>query len=923
MIYENKIKFGAIHVHTRDSIFDGVSSKKQLIDTVAGYEGTALAITDHGILYSCMDDMDYAKSKGVKIIYGVEAYVDLKLGGIEKRCHLILLAKNRKGVKAIDQAVTKSYRNLKDEFPVMTLSILKECFGEGAEGYENVVVTSACIQGPIATILNSNEILEKELQKIEKKLEKSSFDEARYNELTKLYKDTCVRLDNYTSTLALYKAKKGRKNNTERQVIGFIENMIKELKVIKKALETKKVNKDKPLTGELFTLTEAFNKHTDLSKEKNSIILKDDATLFDEAVEYAKELKKLFGEGNFFMEVQYHWLKSEYNIFPKVVEVAKTVGIPLVAANDAHMATATDKTLKARKVAQFLRYGNIFEDVISEISADGVTNPSEHLYIKTDKELSYALSQILSEEEVDEAMSNIKVVCDMCENFELDNQKFYPVYDKNIDSEQELRRLAYEGVKRRFPNTEDFTDVHKERLEYELGIICKMGYADYHLIVREFLEVGRLLGETPEDRLSEAPLTSLAELQEWFNENKVTDPRFGLGLGIGEGRGSGAGSLVCYVLGITGIDPIEYNLLFERFLNPARVSMPDIDSDLSMKVRELTITFIKNKFGEAAVCNILTKAYCDIKGGIRDAGRYLNESFINSKIKELDEQYLNIYSEEQLNLIKSKKNKKDISSFCSTEDRKEILDMYKDIEDNTKVYVKIADELCKNVSEDDDITDKFEDLKSKFADNKNALEVIDYASAIQGINTSTGLHAAGVIIAGNGDVSKAIPLKFNDSKNEAKKCWSTHCDMVQAEASGLLKMDLLGLKTLDIITDAVNMIYKNHGKRIDVRSVVKDPIIVSKVIKEIYAKGKTIGIFQFSSIGMQSLLTGMNPTSIEDLIMANAIYRPGPMKFIPTVCDIKTGKKQVSYITPKLEEITKDTCGVMVYQEQISATRFA
>lgn len=904
----------AVHVHTFDSVLDAVNTKKRIIDKIAANGGDAVAITDHGVLFSALDDLDYAKSKGVKIIYGVEAYVLVTINektNLTKRIHLILMGINEEGVHAIDRAVTESNKNLAGGFPCMTMEMLVKFFGPGSKGYGNVIATSACVQGIGGTILFSNEITLHEIGKLQKKIDRlKNSSKKNKKDGTQIFFDfdKLASCEKEISEIGVSLTLAERKSISLNGIPKKTPEDKKEIEENKAEIKSyKAIIKEKTAYVSMFSQTR--DSYVELSNKvdilKNSLY--DESVLYERAKKELIDLKEIFGSDNFYIEVQYHYLNGEKKIMPKLVSIAKEINTPLVAANDAHLINGTKEEVQARKIAKFLRFGKIFdkdadmeyfknsdsedEDVIDEKTenedeneevvdeevvyeqvmsapSDGYTfwDIDSSLYLKTDEELYNTLSLILSEEDALLAVSNISVITDRCEGFKCTDKKYYPVYNRNINAEEYLRELVEAGIKKRFPVSEKFTQVYRDRIEYEMGIITSMGYSNYHLIVQEYMKVGKILGEIPDDELQNAPLTSLEELTEWFEEKKKIDPRFGLGIGTGEGRGSAAGSLVCYVLEITGIDPIEYNLLFERFLNPARVSMPDIDSDFSPKIREKVMRFIINKYGTEAVCCILTKSMSGLKGGIRDAGRYLDTLY---------------------------------SRF-------------------DKKYVNKADEICKKITPViqymDKVNEKFVAAEELFAKDKDALTIINMSRNFLGAVKSVSMHPAGIIIAGNGNVSECLPLRYNTTLDQ----WTTHCNMVQAEDMGLLKMDILGLKTLSILTDMVRSIFKNTGKRIDIRTLPFLPDnLVKEIIKRIYAEANTIGIFQFESTGIRQVLRQILPATLKDIILINALYRPGPLEYAEVVAKVKNGLMVAPYKHPMLKPILGETYGVMIYQEQV------
>ena len=377
----------------------------------------------------------------------------------------------------------------------------------------------------------------------------------------------------------------------------------------------------------------------------------------------------------------------------------------------------------------------------------------------------------------------------------------YPKFDKTKDSAKLLREEVEKGIKWRYPNEIGWDEEHRKRIEYELDVIISMGFADYHLIVKDFLEYGRICGLVPIDKLSEVPL-SIEGAKAYVKEH-----HYDVGLGIGVGRGSGAGSLVTYVLGITSIDPFKYGLIFERFLNPERVSMPDIDSDLAIGVREKTIEYVRTKYGINAVVGILTETREGAKGAIKDCARYLS--------------------------CKQTSN------------------------ENPKLYLKLGDSIAKLVPEIvgttfssmiNDEKSVYDLLLDSFSDNENAIAIIKLAKDCEGMLRGYGQHAAAVIIYDDEDITDYIPVKKGNLGIQ------TEMDMIQCEACGLLKMDFLGLKTLSVITDTLRMIKEKDGIVIDMMNVDPAGEDSARVYENIYKKGKTKNVFQFESSGMRSYL---------------------------------------------------------------------
>ena len=417
-----------------------------------------------------------------------------------------------------------------------------------------------------------------------------------------------------------------------------------------------------------------------------------------------------------------------------------------------------------------------------------------------------------SSDEID--LENNDKIYELC-NLEIKmNQKLMPKFknEYNIDSYSYLKKLCINGLKKRFGDTT--LNIYKERLKYELDIINKMGFCDYFLIVQDYVRFAK--------------------------ENNII---------VGTGRGSAVGSLVSFVLGITDVDPIKYNLLFERFLNPERVSMPDIDIDFEHTKREEVINYCIKKYGDKKVAPIITFGTLGAKQAIRDVGRSMN----------LD-----------LSLI---------DAFCKLFDSK--LTML----DNYKINPKIKDMMKRK-----------EELDKLFR----------IALNFEGLKRHSSIHAAGIIMS-DIDLDEVIPL------DKSHEFYTTGYDMTYLEEIGLLKMDFLAIKYLTITHNIIDMINKNYNLNINFDDI---PLDDKKAI-DIFTKADTVGIFQFESDGMVNFLRKLKPTTMDDIFAAIALFRPGPMKNIPTYIKRKNGKEKVDYYHSSLEPILKPTYGIMIYQEQI------
>ena len=857
------MKTGEIHLHSLDQ-FDSQNDPEKVAAKLSEMGAEGFVLTQHGVLSAVETMKDAADKYGLKFIPGVETYYS---NGVNNNCHLLLIAKDDTGYKAISKAVTKS--NGRDGKSVMNSDILNEFFAPGSIGHGHVISTSACIQGVLAMELRYNESITKEIEKLEKKLADRGIDpeDERIknvsNKIKELENDIAsvtekrdrakkiadqrfAKREKYVNTLE-GEARKAEEEllNKDKKAALNAKNELEELKKQKTSLTRRKSTFEK----EYKIYKSKIENFTSISKEieEKKALLKTKKEIIEATCRQAIRYQEIFGKGNFYVEVQNHRIPLEKEIYPVLATIAQKFNIPIVATNDVHIVSNTEEERLRRQILKSLRFGKWEEENVGD----------SELYIKTDEEMIEILSEILPEDVVKEGMANIKTILDACDvKFSAKSEEHYPVFKKGENADEILEKEIEKGIKWRFPD--GLTPEYEKRLNHELSVIKKMGYSDYHLIVKDLLEYGRLLGSVPSDRLEEAPLT-IEELEKWINKNSFTP-----GFTIGPGRGSAVGSLVCYLLGITSLDPIKYDLLFERFLNPERVSMPDIDSDIAKATRQKVIDYVTNKYGKNAVCGIMTINAQAPRGALRIAAKYYG--LANEKEGE---------------------------------------------------FLSLSDKMAKNVPNEPDISfdteisegkTVFDELNALYTDH-DAQEILRWARIIEGSFTTYGAHAAGIVISDNEDVSDYIPLRWNDKLGE----WTSQCDKEKVEENGLLKMDLLGLKTLDIITETIRNIEKSTGKNINPLQLdVNDPV----VYKNIFQKGNTNSVFQFESAGMKQMLKRFKPECFEDLIILVSMFRPGPLQFIDGVIDVKNGKKP-EYLTPELEGILGKTYSAIVYQEQV------
>ncbi len=397
-----------------------------------------------------------------------------------------------------------------------------------------------------------------------------------------------------------------------------------------------------------------------------------------------------------------------------------------------------------------------------------------------------------------------------------------------------LRHITYEGAHKKYGMS--FGESHKERLDFELDVIKASGYPGYFLIVQDFTTEARRLG-----------------------------------VSVGPGRGSAAGSAVAYCLGITNVDPIKYDLLFERFLNPERVSMPDIDIDFDDEGREKVIDYVVDKYGQNQVAQIITYGSMKAKSAVRDVGRVMDIPL--SEVDAVAKSFPDHLAASLEKVLKPGGMDKDFRGLLNAED-----------------------------------AEKAERFRQFSLQKDHIGQMIRTAQRLEGSVRNTGIHACGVIITPD-DITKYVPVLTAKDSN----LLVSQYDNSVAEDAGLLKMDFLGLKTLTIIRDAVRMIKDNHGVELDMDEVD----LADELTYQLFQRGETVGVFQYESGGMQKHLIALAPTEFADLIAMNALYRPGPMQYIPDFCDRKHGRSPVTYDLPDMEEYLAETFGICVYQEQI------
>ncbi|UWD49451.1 DNA polymerase III subunit alpha [Clostridioides difficile] len=527
---------------------------------------------------------------------------------------------------------------------------------------------------------------------------------------------------------------------------------------------------------------------------------------YEKAKKFAIDYRDIFGEENFFLEIQDHNLPEQREVNSGLVKLSKEIGIPLVATNDVHYVNKEDS--KIHDVLMCIQMGKTVND------PNRMRFGSDEFYLKSREEMEELFPYAL------EAIDNTVKIADMC-NVEFDfNTIHLPKYDvpDGYTPETYLRELCFNGLKERYENPDSEI---LDRLKYELDVIEKMGYVEYFLIVWDFINFSK--------------------------ENNII---------VGPGRGSAAGSIVAYTLKITDIDPIKYSLLFERFLNPERISMPDIDIDFCYERREEVIDYVKRKYGDDHVAQIITFGTMGAKAAIRDVGRVLDIGY----------------------------NKVD------------------------KIAKEIPFALGMTI---DKALDTNPNLKDLYDQDPETKEIINISKQIEGMLRHASTHAAGVVISKN-PVDEYVPLyKHQDAI-------TTQFTMTTLEELGLLKMDFLGLRTLTVIRDALDLIeknrtIKNYTENIDFSKMDYD----DPKVYEMLSSGNTLGVFQLESAGMRSFMKQLKPDNFEDIVAGISLFRPGPMDSIPAYIKNKSNPKDVTYLHEKLKPIMEVTYGCLVYQEQV------
>ncbi len=671
-------EFTPLHVHTEYSILDGASRIKQLVARAKELGMKSLAITDHGVMYGCIDFYKECEAQNIKPIIGCEVYVAPrsrfnKVHGIDnERFHLILLAKNYHGYQNLIKLVSLGWTEGFYTKPRIDREIIEKY-------HEDLICSSACLAGEI----------------------------------------------------------------------------------------TRK-------------------------------LLRDD---YEGAKETALWYNSVFGQGNYYLELQDHGLSEQKKTNPLIIRLSEETGIPLIVTNDSHY-TLKDDALIQKILLCIQTKKTINEDT-------GMGFPTDDWYLKSGDEMLALFP------DHPEAIENTNKIADMCDIHFTFGKSILPRYDIPGDPDHftYFRDMCYKGLYDLYD--QKHAEEYKERLDYELGVINQMGFIDYFLIVWDYINYAREAG-----------------------------------IPVGPGRGSGAGSIAAYCVGITAIDPMRYNLIFERFLNPERVSMPDFDIDFCYVRRQEVIEYVKRRYGEDHVSQIATFGTLAAKGAVRDVGRVLGFSV------------------------------------------SEVAAVTKEIPSTLGTTIQSA-------------LDTSQDFKKLYDGNQDIKRLVDTSMRVEGMVRNTGMHAAGVVIARD-PVDTYVPLfKSGDAVvTQYYKGW--------VEKLGLLKFDFLGLRTLTVVDDAQKLI-RRRKPDFDAYKIDVDDQDTYRML----SAGGTNCVFQLESAGIRSTVINIAPKNLEDIIAAIALYRPGPMAFIPDYIENRKHPEKIKYHTPELAPILDVTYGVIIYQEQV------
>ncbi len=865
----------------------------------AGY--SCVAITEHGSVTSYEDIRDLLKNEKypklpLKVLFGIEAYVAEDTESKYRGSHVILIAKDLEGYHQLTNAINHSVYNTAKKRMEMPIDVIKQL------GTGHILCSSACIGGIFGNILIKESNDKRAYDRAVTRLERYNYQElmqkqAEFDALTEKSKITYkTRLT--SAKRALTKAEKLKDTAGIEEInaeIASLERLRDEVEDAKAALETRKEER-----AELAGLIKEANKHKlknafEIYQSYKPLTIEDRTVLREKMQAVYKDFSETFGD-DFYIEIQNHLDEKEQNIYNTLVSFCKDEGLPVkfIASNDTHIScTKTDANIenmnRAREIMKMVRM-KIY-DAYSEAEEEYCIKSEDEIkdYLKRLQEPYFDLlsgqeemSQI-TDEDIDTALANTHII---------DNYDYAPFKEDHYpavqNSEARFEASIAAGIKRIFGCTEEeLPEEYRERLKTEREIMHKMRVIDYHVIVEDLLRFARAYGRIPENRRAEVePFLADTDRVERFVEENGFPPA----TAIGVGRGSAGGSLICYCMGITGIDPIEYNLSMERYLNLERVSMPDIDSDIRKDIREDVIRHCEKLWGY--VCRIGTKSYGSLRSSLDRAAEYVahkhyEEDGIDSTGVSFEE-----YNKKWLGIVDAfKKKYLDGNAFAVTDDD--------DLTDEEKeaIEAQAQEDFAKATA------------NANFTPEEQ--EICDYYRFVLGQFVQLGQHACGMIISKDA-LDSNLPMYYSPTKDS----WQTQMTYPQAENLGYLKMDMLGLATLDIINECQQV----TGDYKDMRDTVKDPNVY-----KMFRSGLTEGLFQMNGKRIRTYMRDeLKPDCIEDIIGSNALNRPGPWdtfnvafakrKFDPNYTDENTIDTSYSI---ELTDILAPTYGCLIYQEQV------
>ena len=917
-----------LHIHTTGSYRDGANTVQDVFDSAEKLGRNAVSITDHGNftrLFAALkertkrekkvlnnvaadripeqdideichilgdfgslrdpqpelipyiekygDILAETASKSIQFIPGIEMYATDGPNDNKARHHIIFYAVDWEGAKQLFKLCNLAQLNSYADAPQVTFETLERFVGPNTKGHGKVIATSACVGGHLSQILLRPQKLRKKIDELTVKLhdcstvddetlatvqeqimqrqEKLSELKRTRSELKALGKkkfsskierkqNKIVSLQNTLAGVDAKRITDERKTEQKQSLKYDIAKAESELAELQSELQNAQVRLqqlpdiEKQIAEYTDAIAAAKTSFGALEKEARPRLriqakikeLEEQLNALTDVYALAKETalhyERIFGKGNYYIELQNHGIPDELYCLPLLKQIAEETGIPLTIANDVHYPVKEARHL--RDLLYSMRFNESITKIENEIG-------SEELYFKSNEEMESLFSDL------PQAIQNTSEIAKRCNVF-YKKEMHLPQFDTGCDlSDGEyLEQYARGNIKTKYPDydlqSQEWKDNFEKRLAYEIKTIDEMGYNSYLDIVQDFI----------------------------FYARKKGGPTC-----VGPGRGSAAGSLVCYLLDITNVDPLKYDLLFERFLNPERVSMPDIDTDFSNAVRQDVIDYVAQRYAykgdydeelKTTVCSIHTEGTLAGRGAVRAVGRVTDVALeICDKVAKM-------------------------------------------------IPMKLGITIREALEENPDLNDAYEKVDVIH-------QLLDDAMLVEGFPDHHGVHAAGIIIADK-PITEYAPMFWNAKKG----LWVIQYEKDSCENDiGVLKMDFLGLKNLDIITTTNQLSVENGLPEPDFQVInrAEDKAVFS----DIYAKANSNGVFQFESDGMKQMLLSLRPQNIEDVVLLNAAYRPGPMQYIPDIIKVKQGKKKPDYLIPEMETIFGNTYGKPIYQEQI------